>query len=92
MSSQTPVTPRFDYLLVGRGLLEFKGFRRTLMPQRPHRACVVSAGFGGLSAAIRLQAMGFATTLFEARDKAGGRAYVLPHEDARRGATHDAPT
>ena len=40
------------------------------------RAGVVGSGFGGLSVAIRLQAAGFATTLFEARDKPGGRAYV----------------
>lgn len=40
------------------------------------RAAVVGSGFGGLAAAIRLQAMGFETTCFEARDKPGGRAYV----------------
>src|SRR5262249_551013 len=32
--------------------------------------------FGGLAAAIRLQARGFAVTLIDKRDKAGGRAYV----------------
>jgi phytoene desaturase len=40
------------------------------------RALVVGAGFGGLAAAIRLQAAGVPTVLAEARDKAGGRAYV----------------
>ncbi|MEO1615250.1 MAG: phytoene desaturase [Planctomycetota bacterium] len=40
------------------------------------RAAVVGSGFGGLAAAIRLQAMGFETVCFEARDKPGGRAYV----------------
>ncbi len=49
-------------------------------------AAVVGSGFGGLAAAIRLQAMGFATTCFEARDKPGGRAYVY-HDD---GFTFDA--
>ncbi len=39
-------------------------------------AAVIGSGFGGLAAAIRLQAMGIATTCFEARDKPGGRAYV----------------
>jgi phytoene desaturase len=39
------------------------------------RACVIGAGFGGLALAIRLQAAGVATTLVEARDKPGGRAY-----------------
>ena len=40
------------------------------------RAAVVGSGFGGLAAAIRLQALGAKVTLFEARDKPGGRAYV----------------
>jgi phytoene desaturase len=39
-------------------------------------ACVIGAGFGGLTLACRLQSMGFDTTLIEARDKLGGRAYV----------------
>lgn len=37
---------------------------------------VIGAGFGGLAAAIRLQARGFAVTLIDKRDQAGGRAYV----------------
>jgi phytoene desaturase len=40
------------------------------------RAAIVGSGFGGLAAAIRLQAAGMSTVLFEARDKPGGRAYV----------------
>src|SRR5688572_16482977 len=44
------------------------------------RVAVVGSGFGGLAAAIRLQAAGIATALFEARDKPGGRAYV--YEDS----------
>ena len=39
------------------------------------RACVIGSGFGGLALAIRLQAAGIATTVVEARDKPGGRAY-----------------
>jgi phytoene desaturase len=38
-------------------------------------AIVIGAGFGGLALAIRLQSAGVATTLIEARDKVGGRAY-----------------
>lgn len=45
----------------------------------PVRVAVVGSGFGGLAAAIRLQAAGVRTVLFEARDKPGGRAYV--HEE-----------
>jgi phytoene desaturase len=37
---------------------------------------VIGAGFGGLAAAIRLQARGFRVTLLEKRDQPGGRAYV----------------
>lgn len=37
---------------------------------------VIGSGFGGLAAAVRLQALGFRVVLFEARDKPGGRAYV----------------
>ena len=40
------------------------------------RVAVIGSGFGGLAAAIRLQAMGIPTTLYEGRDKPGGRAYV----------------
>ncbi|MBE7217678.1 MAG: phytoene desaturase [Caulobacteraceae bacterium] len=49
-------------------------------------AAVIGAGFGGLALAIRLQSAGVQTTLYEARDKPGGRAYV--YEDA--GFTFDA--
>jgi phytoene desaturase len=47
---------------------------------------VVGAGFGGLSLAIRLQAAGVRTILFEKRDKPGGRAYVYRDQ----GFTFDA--
>jgi phytoene desaturase len=50
------------------------------------RACVVGAGFGGLALAIRLQAAGIETVVVEARDRAGGLAYVWQRE----GFTFDA--
>ena len=46
------------------------------MDDQPTRAIVIGAGFGGLSMAMRLQSMGFETTVVEALDKPGGRAYV----------------
>jgi len=49
-------------------------------------AAVIGAGFGGLALAIRLQSAGVATTLIEARDKPGGRAYAWE----RDGFTFDA--
>lgn len=49
-------------------------------------AIVIGAGFGGLALAIRLQSAGIATTVIEARDRPGGRAYVW-HKD---GFTFDA--
>lgn len=50
------------------------------------RAAVIGSGFGGLAAAIRLQAMGIHTVCFEARNLAGGRAYVYQDQ----GFTFDA--
>lgn len=43
-------------------------------------AIIVGAGFGGLALGIRLQSAGIATTIVEARDKPGGRAYVWERE------------
>ncbi|MFG1396699.1 phytoene desaturase [Roseixanthobacter pseudopolyaromaticivorans] len=45
-------------------------------PNGHRKAAVIGSGFGGLSLAIRLQAAGFDVTLYEKRDKPGGRAYV----------------
>lgn len=41
---------------------------------------VIGSGFGGLSAAIRLQAQGHDVTLLEKRDKPGGCAYVYEQD------------
>ena len=49
-------------------------------------AIVIGAGFGGLALGIRLQSAGIDTTIVEARDKPGGRAYVWE----RDGFTFDA--
>ena len=38
---------------------------------------VIGSGFGGLAAAARLAAQGYAVKLFEKLDKLGGRAYVF---------------
>jgi phytoene desaturase len=40
------------------------------------RAAIIGAGFGGLALGIRLQSAGIDTTILEARDRPGGRAYV----------------
>lgn len=44
------------------------------------RAVVIGGGFGGLAAAIRLQARGYQTTVLEMRDRPGGRAYVYEQD------------
>jgi phytoene desaturase len=44
------------------------------------RIVVIGSGFGGLTAAIRLQAQGHEVTLLEKRDKPGGRAYVYEQD------------
>ncbi len=40
------------------------------------KVLVIGGGFGGLAAAIRLQARGHEVTILEKRDKLGGRGYV----------------
>ncbi len=50
------------------------------------KAAVIGSGFGGLALAIRLQSAGVQTTVFEKRDKPGGRAYVYEQD----GFTFDA--
>jgi phytoene desaturase len=47
---------------------------------------VIGSGFGGLAVAIRLQAAGCRTVIFEKRDQPGGRAYVYRDQ----GFTFDA--
>lgn len=49
-------------------------------------AIVIGSGFGGLALAIRLQSAGIATTIVEARDRPGGRAYCWKQD----GYTFDA--
>ncbi len=44
------------------------------------KAAVIGAGFGGLALAIRLQSAGIDTTVIEARDRPGGRAYFWEKE------------
>jgi phytoene desaturase len=49
----------------------------------PPRAVVVGSGFGGLAAAVRLRARGYAVTVVEALDRPGGRARVLEQDGFR---------
>jgi phytoene desaturase len=53
---------------------------------RKGSAVVIGSGFGGLAAALRTQAKGYAVTLLEMRDAPGGRAYVYRDQ----GFTYDA--
>ncbi len=46
-------------------------------PEPGARALVIGSGFGGLAAAVRLQAMGYRTTILEKRPAIGGRAYQM---------------
>ncbi|MBN2495543.1 MAG: phytoene desaturase [Deltaproteobacteria bacterium] len=46
----------------------------------PAHAVIIGAGFGGLAAAIRLRARGFAVTVLEQLDKPGGKAYAFSRE------------
>ncbi len=48
------------------------------MEHQRHKVVVIGAGMGGLSAAIRLAAQGFAVTLVEAQATPGGKMRALP--------------
>jgi phytoene desaturase len=54
-------------------------------PTPSRRAIVIGSGFGGLAAAVRLQAMGYQTEILEQRPQVGGRAYQFKE----RGYTFD---
>ena len=57
-----------------------------LMTSSSSPAVVIGSGFGGIAAAIRLQARGYQVSLLEMRDQPGGRAYVYKQD----GFTFDA--
>ncbi len=61
-------------------LLSHNASQATANKLRKSRVIVIGAGFGGLAAAIRLQAAGCQVTLVEARENLGGRAYQLKQE------------
>ncbi|UBV41609.1 phytoene desaturase [Deinococcus taeanensis] len=50
-------------------------------PARRKTALIIGAGIGGLSLGIRLQSLGFDTTILERLDQPGGRAYQKRTED-----------
>jgi phytoene desaturase len=45
-------------------------------PMSRKQAIIIGSGIGGISLGIRLQSLGFDTTIFEKLDAPGGRAYV----------------
>lgn len=51
-------------------------------------AVIIGSGFGGLALAIRLQSAGIKTTIVEARDKPGGRAYYFEQNGFTFDASH----
>ncbi len=54
--------------------------------REPSRAIVVGAGFGGIAAALRLRARGYAVSILDRAPRLGGRAQVFE----RDGFRHDA--
>lgn len=78
MNAEAPIAPRNP---TGRGIDPAMAERYA-----GKKACVIGAGFGGMALAIRLQSHGIATTVVEARDKPGGRAYFWEED----GFTFDA--
>jgi phytoene desaturase len=59
---------------------------RTTRGSSRQRAVVIGGGFGGIAAALRLRAKGYAVTLFERGERIGGRAQVFEKDGFR----HDA--
>lgn len=51
-------------------------FLPRILPFVNKRALIIGSGFGGLATGIRLQSLGFDTTILEKLDAPGGRAYV----------------
>ena len=62
------------------------GMTRNTARQGGKRAVVIGGGFGGIAAALRLRAKGYAVTLFEREGRIGGRAQVFEKDGFR----HDA--
>jgi phytoene desaturase len=54
-----------------------------MIPHNNSKIIVIGGGFGGLSAAIRMQAAGYQVTLLEKRHQLGGRAGVFEREGFR---------
>lgn len=52
-------------------------------PTTPSNVIVIGGGFGGLSAAVRMQAAGYQVTLLEKRHQLGGRAGVFERKGYR---------
>lgn len=50
------------------------------MGEQRKTAVIIGSGIGGLSLGIRLQALGYDTTMVEAMDRPGGRAMVLKQD------------
>jgi phytoene desaturase len=58
---------------------------------RPKTAIIIGSGFGGLSLGVRLQSLGFQTSILERLDAPGGRAYqkrVAAHEQSDAGGEY----
>ena len=53
------------------------GFPRLARGAAPPRIAVIGAGLAGLTCAYRLKQAGYATTIYEASDRAGGRCWTI---------------
>ena len=74
---------------LGQIKIEFNPTMQKAVPSPPIKnphAAVIGAGFGGIAAALRLRAKGYAVTVFERGDALGGRAQVFE----KQGFRHDA--
>jgi phytoene desaturase len=70
--------------------MSFEGSEGSVNTATGPKAIVIGAGFGGIAAALRLRAKGYAVTLIDKQDKLGGRAYQYERHTPLGTFVHDA--
>jgi phytoene desaturase len=64
-------------------MLDKKALTAPTRTHSPQRAVVIGGGFGGMAAALRLRAKGYAVTLLDRAPRLGGRAQVFEKDGYR---------
>jgi monoamine oxidase len=69
----------------GKPLLAASETEKNLPPEGKRRIAIIGAGFAGLCAAYELRGLHYDVTVFEARDRVGGRVHSLRDENLGAG-------